>query len=109
VALWRRRRLIRWESLDVLYGLGKEPGTGVSSFEDTVIAQVDLRAALARCSAQDRACFLLSEAHELSAAEVGQILGASPESIRKRLSRTKQRLRRFYQAQRPAAEEASHD
>ena len=108
-AFWRRRRLIHWESLDVLHHLGKEPGAEASSFEETVIAQVDLRAALARCSAQDRACFLLSEAHDLSAAEVGQILGASPESIRKRLSRTKQQLRRLYQLQRPSAQEAYHD
>lgn len=108
IALWRRRRLIHWESLEVLHRLGKELNAEATAFEDTVIAHVDLRAALAQCSPQDRACFLLSEAHELSAAEVGQILDASPESVRKRLSRTKQRLRRLYLAQHSPTKEAIH-
>ncbi len=95
----RRHRLLRWESLDRLIRWAGEPVKGGPSFEDQVLEGEALRAALARLSAQDRSCFLLCEAHELSAAEVGQIVGASPTAVRKRLSRAKQRLRALYQAQ----------
>jgi RNA polymerase sigma-70 factor (ECF subfamily) len=95
----RRRRLIHWESLDFLIGGASEPVLEAAPFEDQLAEGEALRAALARLSPQDRACFLLSAAHGLSAAEVGQIVGASPEVVRKRLSRAKQRLRAIYLAQ----------
>lgn len=95
----RRHRLLRCELLDRLIRWAGEPVNGGPSFEEQVLEGETLRAALARLSPQDRSCFLLCEAHELSAAEVGQIVGASPTVVRKRLSRAKQRLRALYQAQ----------
>lgn len=100
----RRRRLIRWESLEVLLSFGTEPPAEGARFEQQIAEGEALRAALTGLSPQDRACFLLCEAHELSAAEVGQIIGASPEVVRKRLSRAKQRLRRLYLAHNPNEE-----
>lgn len=95
----RRRRLLRWQSLDWLMSWGGEPDNASPAFEEQVLEGVALRAALTKLSPQDRSCFLLCEAHDLSAAEVGQIVGASPAVVRKRLSRAKQRLRALYQAQ----------
>jgi DNA-directed RNA polymerase specialized sigma24 family protein len=40
-----------------------------------------------------------------TAAEAGQIIGASPQAVAKRLSRAKQRLRDAYLAQNPRPEE----
>ncbi|HLV98983.1 MAG TPA: sigma-70 family RNA polymerase sigma factor [Ktedonobacterales bacterium] len=99
IAALRRRRLIRWESLDFLISFGGEPDAASAPFEDQLAESEALRAALARLAPQDRACFLLRAAHGLSAAEVGQIVGASPEVVRKRLSRARQRLRAIYLAQ----------
>ncbi len=99
IATLRRRRLIRWESLDFLLSFGGEPNRDTPSFEDQLAESEALRAALARLAPQDRACFLLRAAHGLSAAEVGQIIGASPEVVRKRLSRARQLLRAIYLAQ----------
>jgi RNA polymerase sigma-70 factor (ECF subfamily) len=98
IAALRRRRLIRWESLDFLISFGSEPGGENLPFEDQLAESEALRAALARLAPQDRACFLLCAAHGLSAAEVGQIIGASAEVVRKRLSRARQRLRAIYLA-----------
>jgi RNA polymerase sigma-70 factor (ECF subfamily) len=100
----RRRRLIRWVSLEALLSLGNEPEATGHDFAQQIAESEALCAALIRLAPQDRACFLLCEAHELSAAEVGQIIGASPEVVRKRLSRAKQRLRRLYLAQNPNEE-----
>lgn len=99
VAALRRRRLIRWESLDFLISFAGEPDGETPPFEDQLAESEALRAALARLAPQDRACFLLCAAHGLSAAEVGQIVGASPDAVRKRLSRARQRLRAIYLAQ----------
>lgn len=94
----RRRRLLRWQSLDWLMRWVGEPDNARPAFEEQVIEGEALRAALTKLSPQERSCFLLCEAHDLSAAEVGQIVGASPTVVRKRLSRAKQRLRALYQA-----------
>ena len=99
IAMLRRRRLIRWESLDFLLSFGGEPEGDAQPFEDQLAESEALRAALARLAPQERACFLLRAAHGLSAAEVGQIVGASPEVVRKRLSRARQHLRAIYLAQ----------
>ncbi|HEU5347340.1 MAG TPA: sigma-70 family RNA polymerase sigma factor [Ktedonobacterales bacterium] len=62
-----------------------------------------LRAALAELSPQDSACLLLRVVHGFSAAEVGEIMGASAEVITKRLSRARQRLRAAYLGQNPTS------
>src|ERR1051326_185775 len=95
LAVLRRRRLIHWESLDFLISFAGEPSLVTTSFEDQLAEGEALRAALARLSPQNRACFLLCAAHGLSTAEAGQVVKASPEAVRKRLSRAKQQLRRM--------------
>ena len=96
LTLLRRRSLIRWESLDFLIGLAGEPAEDGGSFEDRLAEGEAVRAALSKLKPQDRAYLLLQVGHGLSTEEIGQIVGASPVVVRKRLSRAKQRLRAFY-------------
>lgn len=97
----RRRHLLRWESLD-------QPTISASAypreplaFEDQVAEGLVLRAALARLPVGDAACLLLNLVQGLSAAEIAQILGITPQASKKRLSRAKQRLRAAYFAEDP--------
>ncbi|HEY7832364.1 MAG TPA: sigma-70 family RNA polymerase sigma factor [Ktedonobacterales bacterium] len=106
ISALRRRRLIRWESLDRLAGLGAEPESGAASFEDRLAESEAVRQALARLAPRDAACLLLRLVEGFSAAEVGQIVGASAPVVTKRLARAKQRLRDSYFARNPAAEVA---
>ena len=100
VDLLRRKRLVRWEALDPI----AETETGdLPPFEDRVIEGEALRAALAELPSQDVACLLLRVVHGFSAAEAGEIMGASAEVITKRLSRARQRLRAAYLAQNPSS------
>jgi RNA polymerase sigma-70 factor (ECF subfamily) len=103
ISALRRRRLIRWESLELI-GRSLARSASAASFEDQVAEGEALRAALARLSPQDSACLLLRVVQGFSAAEVGQIVGASPEVVTKRLSRAKQRLRTLYLAHNAPAE-----
>lgn len=105
VSALRHRRLIRWESLDFIGRSLARAGASEAPFEDQVVESEALRAALARLSPQDSACLLLRVVQGFSAAEVGQIVGASPEVVTKRLSRAKQRLRAVYLAQNAPVEE----
>src|SRR5689334_21620060 len=98
VDLLRRRRLVRWETLDPIAAM--ETGT-LPPFEDQVIEGEALRAALAELPSQDVACLLLRIVHGFSAAEAGEIMCASAEVITKRLSRARQRLRAAYLRQNP--------
>jgi RNA polymerase sigma-70 factor (ECF subfamily) len=98
VDLLRRRRLVRWEPLDAI--LESEVAT-LPPFEEQLIEGETLRAALDELAAPDVACLLLRVAHGFSATEVGEIMGASAETITKRLSRARQRLRAAYQRQNP--------
>jgi RNA polymerase sigma-70 factor (ECF subfamily) len=88
----RRRRLIRWESLDVL----PEPLVEGDGFEDRVVETDALNIALATLAPQDVACLLLRVVNGFSAAETGHILGVSPANVDTRLARAKQRLRAAY-------------
>lgn len=96
VDLLRRRRLVRWEPLDAII---ESEATTLPPFEDQLIEGETLRAALDELAAPDVACLLLRVAHGFSATEVGEIMGASAETITKRLSRARQRLRAAYQRQ----------
>lgn len=96
VDLLRRRRLVRWELLDAII---ESEATTLPPFEDQLIEGETLRAALDELAAPDVACLLLRVAHGFSATEVGEIMGASAETITKRLSRARQRLRAAYQRQ----------
>lgn len=103
VDLLRRRRLVRWEPLDAIT---ETEAATLPPFEDQLIEGETLRAALDELSAPDVACLLLRVAHGFSATEVGEIMGASGETITKRLSRARQRLRAAYQRQnQPSSQE----
>ncbi len=105
----RRRRLIRWESLDLVAEEPEAPNPRFT-FEDQIVEADLLRAALQRLAPQDVACLLLRVVQGFSAAEVGAITSASADVVAKRLSRAKQRLRAAYLAQEipsiPSKEEA---
>ena len=108
ISALRRRRLIRWEALDAIAEPATDDDPTRLSFEDLVVEGDAIGATLARMAPADVACLLLRVVHGFSAAEVGQIVGASPENIAKRLSRAKQRLRAAYLQHDAHTEERSH-
>lgn len=72
------------------------PGTlpGESPFEQAARSETEerLEAALARLPNRDREVLLLVAGEELSPAEAAAVLGLSPEVVRKRLQRARERL-----------------
>jgi RNA polymerase sigma-70 factor (ECF subfamily) len=103
VSALRRRRLIHWEQLERITEACLEGAE--RPFEDLIAEGEALRAALACLAPSDAACLLLRVVQGFSAAEVGQIVGATPDVITKRLSRAKQRLRVAYLAHETRTEE----
>lgn len=105
ISLLRRSRLIRFESLEASQEDDPERFGQPSSFESDLAEREALQSALAHQTPPDVACLLLRVVQGFSAAEVGEIIGASPENINKRLSRAKQRLRAAYLAQEAAPQQ----
>jgi RNA polymerase sigma-70 factor (ECF subfamily) len=103
VSALRRRRRIRWESLEERHERNPETFSAPIEFEDEVAERETLRAALDHLAPQDVACLLLRIVQGFSASETADIIGASPQSVDQRLSRAKQRLRTIYRAQEAAA------
>ena len=99
ISALRRRRRIRWESLEESHEREPEVFSAPLVFEDEIVEREALRAALERLAPQDVACLLLRIVEGFSAIETADIVGASPQSVDKRLSRAKQRLRAIYLAQ----------
>ena len=99
----RRRRIISWVPLDGSSRDACEDG----SFESQIAESQAVRAALASLSPADASCLLLIAVHDFTAAEVSQIVGASPEAVAKRFSRAKKRLRDAYLAQNVQPEKRS--
>ena len=97
ISALRRRRIIHWLPLESVQFL--------ISFEEDVIEGQEMRSALAELAPADAACLTLIIVHNYTAAEVGQIIGASPQAVAKRFSRAKQRLREVYLAQQPQPQE----
>lgn len=97
VSLLRRRRLIRWVPLTpvIAFDFNSESQESIS-FEERIAETELLRKALNQLSEQDVACLLLRIVQGFSFAEIGLIVDASPETVMKRLSRAKQRLRAAY-------------
>ncbi len=100
VSVLRRRRLVRWESLDVatIDDTGDEM-LALTPFEDQLVEGEVMRAALARLSPDDVACLLLNTLEGYTAAQIAQIVGIAPEAAKKRLARAKERLRVAYARQ----------
>jgi RNA polymerase sigma-70 factor (ECF subfamily) len=105
ISALRRRRLIRWESLDERMAIDEEALGSLSSFEDQVAEHDALHAALRDLSPRDASCLLLMVVQGFTAAEAAQILDDSPQAIAKRLSRAKRRLLDAYLAHEAASEE----
>lgn len=103
ISLLRRRKLIRWESLEYLEETLLDAGPG---FEEQVAESEALQAALAQLAPQDVACLLLRVVHGFSAQEAGLILETSSDNIHNRLARAKQRLRAAYITQKHSRREA---
>jgi RNA polymerase sigma factor (sigma-70 family) len=106
VSQLRRRRVISWRSLD---GEGSTTGSiaVAVSFEEQVAEAQAMAAALAALPQPDVACLLLIAVHHFTAAEAGQVIGASPQAAAKRYARAKRRLRDTYLAQNPQPQERS--
>ena len=107
VSALRHRHALRWHSLDELPG-AQRAAMRTQPFEEDVAENQALRGALATLASADAACLLLIVVHGFTAAEVGQIVGASPAAVAKRFARAKQRLRSVYVAQNSQTPEGAH-
>jgi len=94
ISTQRRQRLLHWAPLE--HAAGAPEQRREAPFEDAIAESEAVRAALARLSAQDVACLFLRIVEGLSAAETGEIVGASAQVVAKRLERAKRRLRDAY-------------
>lgn len=96
ISVLRRRKRIRWESLEEHNEREPELFLAAVTFEDDVAEHEALRAALARLSPQDVACLLLRIVQGFSAVETAAIVGTSSQNVDQRLARAKKRLRAVY-------------
>jgi RNA polymerase sigma-70 factor (ECF subfamily) len=94
----RRRKTIAWQSLDARESLSPAVLRAPGRFEDALAEADVLRMALRSVEPEDAACVLLQVVHGFSTAEIATILAIRADTVRKRLSRTKQRLRDAYLA-----------
>jgi RNA polymerase sigma-70 factor (ECF subfamily) len=94
----RRRKTITWESLDAPESVSPAALRAPDRFEDALAEAEALRMALRSVEPEDAACVLLQVIHGFSTAEIAAILAIRADTVRKRLSRTKQRLRDAYLA-----------
>lgn len=106
ISALRRRRRLRWESLEERHELEPEAFSSPILFEDEVAEREALRGALDRLASRDVACLLLRIVQGFSAIETAHIIGASPQSVDQRLCRAKQRLRTIYLEQATATSSA---
>ncbi len=107
VSALRRRRLIRWESLEATTEHAGETPLLTLPFEDTVLEAEVLRATFAALPPESVALLLLSIVHGFTTAEIAEITGISHEAAKKRLARAKQWLRADYLARNPQTQETS--
>ena len=105
ISVVRRRRLISWRSLDPPEAGDPTPNIAAPRFEDQLAEALVMRDALGALAPSDAAILLLIAVQDFTAAEAGQIVGASPQAVAKRFARAKRRLRDAYLAQEPSAQE----
>ena len=96
VSVLRRRRIIRWESLERSFASDLYALRDTGSFEDALAEHDLLNGALAHLSPKDVASVLLAIVHGFTAAETAEIMRASPQAIAKRISRARHRLMAAY-------------
>ncbi|MGZ3639983.1 MAG: RNA polymerase sigma factor [Ktedonobacterales bacterium] len=99
VSALRRRRIVRWHSLEAKQEVERADMPVVEPFEERLAEDDAVRAALAALAPADVACLTLIVVHGFTAAEAGQIVGASAQAVAKRFARAKQRMRAAYLAQ----------
>ena len=99
VSVLRRRRLIRWVSLDATLATEEEPMSTALSFEDQIVESAAMQTALDGLSPKDKTCLLLMVVQGFTAAEAAQIIGDSLQAVARRISRARQRLLDAYLAQ----------
>src|SRR5262249_45128107 len=90
----RRRRHLVWQSLD--QGALAEVASSSSDVAIEVVEADSLRSAPNALSPVDAACFLLQAVHGLKTHEIAALVHLRPDVVRKRLSRSRQRLRTAY-------------
>ena len=78
-----RRRSRRPAPIDIV----PEPRTGGPAIDDLVAGQLDVDAALARLSPDHRAAVALRDVVGLDYAEIGEVLGIPPGTVRSRIAR----------------------
>ena len=105
ISALRRRRLIRWESLDAITEQHGEIPLLMYPFEDAVLEGAVLRDVFATLAPEAVAMLLLNIVHGFTTAEIAEITGISTEAAKKRLTRAKQRLRAGYLARNPRSQE----
>jgi RNA polymerase sigma factor (sigma-70 family) len=93
----RRRHRVVWQSLD--HVTLAEVASSSSDVAIGVVEADSLRSALNALSPVDAACFLLQAVHGLKTHEIAAIVHLRPDVVRKRLSRSRQRLRAAYTTQ----------
>jgi RNA polymerase sigma-70 factor, ECF subfamily len=98
VSALRRRKVIRWESLDRPDAPALDSITSLASFEDQVAEHEALSVALKDLSAEDVATLLLIVVQGFTAPEAAQIMDATPQAVAKRVARAKRRLLAAYLA-----------
>ena len=97
----RRWKSIAWESLDAREIASPAMLRSPGHFEDTLAEAETLHMALRSVEPEDAACVLLQVVHGFSTAEIATILAilaVRADTVDKRLSRTKRRLRDAYLA-----------
>jgi len=110
IETWRRRQVIRWESLDALQADEADhadPADPAASFEDVLAESEAMGRALAVLPMEDVACLLLMVVQGFTAREAAAAVGSTPTAMSKRVGRAKQRLLTVYQAQNPSGSSAT--
>ena len=110
IETWRRRRVIRWESLDALQADEADhadPADPAASFEDVLAESEAMARALAVLPMEDVACLLLMVVQGFTAREAAAAVGSTATAMSKRVGRAKRRLLTVYQAQNPSGSSAT--
>lgn len=108
ISALRRRRLIRWESLDAP-GAGQwEAQSSLASFEEQVVESAALESALADLPTKGVTCLVLHVVQGFTAVATAEIIGDSPQAIAKRITCAKQRLLTAYLAHEAGDQRGKH-
>jgi RNA polymerase sigma-70 factor (ECF subfamily) len=101
----RRHRLVCWARLP----RGEADPVHPRLLEDDVLQQDQIRHALDRLSLDQRSCLLLYAWTGYTCAEIGEIVGRSPDAVRMLLVRARRRFRSAYAAYRDGLDSIDRD